>query len=87
MPATLAYPWSHPDPRVDALQREVSHIVGVRTGGDRRAVFEEIAALACDRAGRPLRAVPQRPTRAVVPYLSEPWYCCAEPNPDHLTLV
>ena len=84
---TLAYPWSHPDPRVDALQREVSHIVGVRTGGDRRAVFEEIAALACDRAGRPLRAVPQRPTRAVVPYLSEPWYCCAEPNPDHLTLV
>jgi radical SAM superfamily enzyme YgiQ (UPF0313 family) len=87
---TLAYPWSHPDPRVDALQREVSHIVGVRTGGDRRTVFEEIAALACDRAGRPLRPAPQppqRPTRAVVPYLSEPWYCCAEPNPDHLALV
>ena len=54
---TLAYPWSHPDPRVDALQREVSHIVGVRTGGDRRTVFEEIAALACDRAGRPPRPV------------------------------
>jgi radical SAM superfamily enzyme YgiQ (UPF0313 family) len=84
---TLAYPWSHPDPRVDALQREVSHIVGVRTGGDRQAVFEEISALAHDRAGRPARPAPQRPARAVVPYLSEPWYCCAEPNPDHLALV
>jgi radical SAM superfamily enzyme YgiQ (UPF0313 family) len=85
--ATLAYPWSHPDPRVDALQRDVSHIVGVRTGVDRRAVFEEIAALACKRAGRPPRPEPVQRARAVVPYLSEPWYCCAEPNPDHLTLV
>jgi radical SAM superfamily enzyme YgiQ (UPF0313 family) len=84
---TLAYPWSHQDPRVDALQRDVSHIVGVRTAGDRRAVFAEITALACDRAGRPPRPVPQPQTRAVVPYLSEPWYCCAEPNPDHLALV
>jgi Radical SAM superfamily len=84
---TLAYPWSHRDPRVDALQRDVSHIVGVRTGADRRAVFAEIAALAFERGGRRLRAVPQRPPRAAVPYLSEPWYCCAEPNPDHLALV
>jgi hypothetical protein len=84
---TLAYPWSHPDPRVDTLQRDVSHIVGVRTSGDRRAVFAEISDLSCDRAGRPPHPVPQRSARAVVPYLSEPWYCCAEPNPDHLTLV
>jgi radical SAM superfamily enzyme YgiQ (UPF0313 family) len=84
---TLAYPWSHPDPRVDALQRDVSHIVGVRTSGDRRAVFAEISDLARDRAGRPSHPVPQRSARAVVPYLSEPWYCCAEPNPDHLALV
>jgi len=85
--ATLAYPWSHPDPRVDALQRDVSHIVGVGTGVDRRAVFEEIAALACKRAGRLPRPETAPRARAVVPYLSEPWYCCAEPNPDHLTLV
>jgi radical SAM superfamily enzyme YgiQ (UPF0313 family) len=84
---TLAYPWSHPDPRVDALQRDVSHIVGVRTTGDRRAVFAEIAALAFERAGRQLRPIPPGPSRVAVPYLSEPWYCCAEPNPDHLTLV
>ena len=84
---TLAYPWSHQDPRVDALQREVSHLVGVRTAGDRQAVFAEIASLAFERAGRQSHPFPQRPTRAAVPYLSEPWYCCAEPNPDHLALV
>jgi len=84
---TLAYPWSHPDPRVDALQREVSHIVGIRTGADRRAICAEIAALAFDRAGRHVPAMPQASTRSAVPYLSEPWYCCAEPNPDHLALI
>jgi Radical SAM superfamily/B12 binding domain len=84
---TLAYPWSHPDPRVDALQQDVSHVVGVGTGGDRRAVFAQIAAMASERAGRTTRPVPPRQTRTVVPYISEPWYCCAEPNPDHLALV
>jgi hypothetical protein len=84
---TLAYPWSHPDPRVDQVQREVSHIVGVSTGADRRTVFAEIAALAFTRAGRPMPQAPRQSARAAVPYLSEPWYCCAEPSPDHLALV
>jgi len=84
---TLAYPWSHPDPRVDALQRDVSDIVGIRTGADRRAVCAEIAALAFECAGRHVPAMPQGSTRSAVPYLSEPWYCCAEPNPDHLALI
>jgi hypothetical protein len=85
--ATLAYPWSHPDPRVDALQRDVARVVGVRTGADRPVVFDEIAAAAWAHAGKPPRAASARRARAAVPYLSEPWYCCAEPNPDHLTLV
>jgi len=85
--ATLAYPWSHPDPRVDVLQQDVSHMVGVRTEGDRRTVFGEISALARARAGRPPRPVPPSTTLVAVPYMSEPWYCCAEPNPDHLALV
>src|SRR5262245_26894450 len=84
---TLAYPWSHPDPRVDELQRDVSHIVGVRSGADRRSVFGEIAALAFARAGRQPEQISDQRARAVVPYLSEPWYCCAEPDPDHLALV
>jgi radical SAM superfamily enzyme YgiQ (UPF0313 family) len=84
---TLAYPWSHPDPRVDALQRDVSQIVGVRTAGDRCGVFTEIATLGFERAGRQRRPIRSQGVRAAVPYLSEPWYCCAEPNPDHLALV
>jgi hypothetical protein len=85
--ATLAYPWSHQDPRVDALQRDVARIVGVRAGADRRAIFDDIAAAAWARAGRSPRTPGERCPRTAVPYLSEPWYCCAEPNPDHLTLV
>ena len=78
---TLTYQWVHPDPRVDALQRDVMALVGTRLAADRRQVFDEVRTLACDRAGvgpvgvrrradtRPARA------RATVPYLNEPWYC------------
>ena len=76
-PATLTYRWSHPDPRVDALQRDVTSLVGMRLTADRRAVFAEIAALAHDRAGLPHPVGDSRPVRAraTVPYLNEPWYC------------
>ena len=76
-PATLAYRWTHPDPRVDALQREAIALVGRRLTADRRSVFEEVSALAHERAGIPPRRVEPRPARdrATVPYLNEPWYC------------
>ena len=85
--ATLAYPWVHPDARVDDLHRELARLVGVRLVDDRRAMFDEIAAIAYARAARPPRLAAPRRERSIVPHLSEPWYCCAEPNPDHLTLV
>jgi hypothetical protein len=73
--ATLTHRWSHPDPRVDALHRDVAEIVGARLTADRRSVFEEIRALAHDRAG--VARVSPQPARhrATVPYLNEPWYC------------
>jgi len=76
-PATLTYRWLHPDPRVDELQGEVMRIVGTRLTADRRAVFEDVTALAHDRAGRLRRRAEARPARnrATVPYLNEPWYC------------
>jgi radical SAM superfamily enzyme YgiQ (UPF0313 family) len=80
--AALAYPWAHPDARVDDLHRDLAGLVGVWKGDDRRAMFDEIAALAYVRAGRPPRLAAPRRARAVVPHLSEPWYCCAEPNPE-----
>ena len=85
-PATLAYPWTHPDPRVDALHRDVTSLVGTRLTADRRAAFDEIRALAHDRAGLP-RPEPVAGTSAPVPYINEPWYCCAEPNPDDVRLI
>jgi radical SAM superfamily enzyme YgiQ (UPF0313 family) len=74
-PKTLTYRWTHPEPRVDHLHDEVAMLVGNRLTSDRAAVFDEISALAHERAGiarpnpRPARA------RATVPYLNEPWYC------------
>ena len=52
-----------------------------------RLLFAEIGALAHERAGLPRPA--QRPSASgrFVPYLDEPWHCCAEPNPKQLTLV
>jgi radical SAM superfamily enzyme YgiQ (UPF0313 family) len=76
-PATLTYRWAHPDPRVDALHRDVTALVGMRLTADRRAVFADIAALARDHAGLPRPPADSRPARAraTVPYLNEPWYC------------
>ena len=84
-PATLTHPWIHPDPRVDALQREVMALVGMRLTADRRTLFDEVCALAHERAGVPRpsahrlrsRQADSRPARdrATVPYLNEPWYC------------
>lgn len=75
-PATLAYPWEHPDPRVDDLQRAVATLAGSRATHDRRSVFDEMFRMAHERAGLP--TVPRPPVlidRAAVPYLNEPWYC------------
>jgi radical SAM superfamily enzyme YgiQ (UPF0313 family) len=76
-PATLAYRWIHPDPRVDALQRELIALVGRRLTADRRSVFDEVSAIAHERAGLAPRRAEPRPARnrATVPYLNEPWYC------------
>jgi hypothetical protein len=75
-PATLTHRWSHADPRVDALQHEISRLVGTRAAASRRATFDIVAALAHERAGRAPRAA-TRPARDrnTVPFLNEPWYC------------
>ena len=74
-PATLTYRWSHPDPRVDALQAEVSAMVGARLTSDRRTIFDAISARAHECAGLPWSRHKPARDRATVPYLNEPWYC------------
>ena len=86
-PKTLSYRWLHPDPRVDALQNDVAAVVGRRLTNHRRETFAAISALAHDRAGLKYVPTPAFEVSKPVPYGDEPWYCCAEPNPEQLTLV
>jgi radical SAM superfamily enzyme YgiQ (UPF0313 family) len=72
---TLTYRWHHPDPRVDALHREITALVGTRVNADRRAAFTAISAIAHARAGRAMVSPKPARDRATVPYLNEPWYC------------
>jgi radical SAM superfamily enzyme YgiQ (UPF0313 family) len=74
-PATLTYPWRHPDPGVDALQRDVMRLVGVRATAPRAAQFTAVRSLADHALGRVPRVDEPRLARAAIPYLTEPWYC------------
>jgi radical SAM superfamily enzyme YgiQ (UPF0313 family) len=82
-PESLFYPWKHSDPRVDALSETVQAIAaeGDRRKESRSMVFERIWKAAHTAAGldAPLTQRSQVPT-AAIPFLSEPWYCCAEPT-------
>ena len=75
----LCYPWVHPDPRVDSLQRDLEALLqDASSEGDRRGLFEEVwrrLQRAMNRAVLPLPAGPKGPDRAAIPYLTEPWYC------------
>jgi radical SAM superfamily enzyme YgiQ (UPF0313 family) len=76
-PASLTYPWRHPDPAVDALQASLSALVGVRLNAPRTEVFARVweAAHAHAGAAAPVRRDQVLVSRATIPYLNEPWYC------------
>ena len=75
-PRSLTFPWTHPDPDVDALQSELTQLVGVKLSMPRRDVFARVWDLAHDRANaRAMRREAPLVSRAAIPYLNEPWYC------------
>ena len=76
-PRTLTYPWSHPDARVDDLQRQVMELAGVRMTQSRRGIFDRIRDLAFFRSPdhQIIRSTGAPVPRTSVPYLNEPWYC------------
>jgi hypothetical protein len=76
-PRSLTYPWVHPDPRVDELQKRVEAFVGVNLSAPRRELFARVWSLAHDAAGVSAGQYvePDLPARAAIPYLNEPWYC------------
>jgi hypothetical protein len=81
-PATLSYPWQHPDSRVDCLFADVLKTVTTAQANkkSRGQIFDAVMDLACTDAGaaRPkawtLRQHQGARAKAI-PTLSEPWYC------------
>jgi radical SAM superfamily enzyme YgiQ (UPF0313 family) len=86
-PVALSYRWQHPDPRVDSLQREIERRVQTLTAGGhgRRNIFDHVRRMVGARSPASASATagdfsrvpdpPAIPSRASVPYLTEPWYC------------
>ena len=84
--ASLTWPWRHADPRVDALQDAAMRVVGTARGNSRRETFGALMALARKAAGLGPEAMDVA-AGVPVPYLDEPWYCCAEPAADDLKFI
>jgi radical SAM superfamily enzyme YgiQ (UPF0313 family) len=72
---SLTFPWVHADPAVDALQAELTRMIGTRLSLPRSQVFARIWDVAHQRAKSDLTRQPTLVARAAIPYLNEPWYC------------
>jgi len=70
-PAAFTYRWTHPDPRMDELQRAASALVerAARASEDAWTTFNRLRVLAGGRVAPP---PPERPIPA---RLTEPWFC------------
>ena len=90
----LVYPWKHADPRVDQLSTELQEIVNSceKMSLSRNRIFERIEQAAYSAAGK-AKSPPAKDTFPIlaapttIPYLDEPWYCCAEPTSDQLANI
>lgn len=84
-PEALVYPWRHPDPAMDTLQREVMALAqcSEQCGESRSSFYLRLLDL-CNRIIGPGPRPATVPDAAPVPRLSEPWYCCAEPTDSQL---
>jgi hypothetical protein len=89
-PQSLFYPWKHSDVRVDALSETVQAIAaeGDRKKESRSTVFERIWKAAHAAAGLEAPSMQTSHTsHAAIPFLSEPWYCCAEPTREQFVSI
>ncbi len=78
--AAFSYQWTHPDPRMDQLQREVAMLVeaNARANASPAETFYAIKALAEETAGLVLTAARHIPPPIVskeTPHLTESWFC------------
>lgn len=74
--AAFSYRWSHPDPAMDRLQKEVAEVVeqGAKAEEDSALTFYRVKALAEQRGTENVFS-PLRHDRMRAPRLSEPWFC------------
>jgi radical SAM superfamily enzyme YgiQ (UPF0313 family) len=96
-PASLTWPWRHPDSRVDALQQQVMQRVGTSPLASRGEMFNAIRDVFDRTAASEATFMPRsrsdaspkmpRSPQGGIPVLSENWYCCAEPSPEDMRLV
>jgi radical SAM superfamily enzyme YgiQ (UPF0313 family) len=86
---SLIYPWQNEDTRLDSLSEMVQSIAADadRKKQTRAAAFARIWHAAHDAAALPAPALPPQKVSLAVPFLSEPWYCCAEPTKDQLVSI
>jgi len=89
--AALMFPWRHEDARVDALCRSVSDLVqrGETLKLTRTEIFSHIQRAARVASGNKeaLSVVSSSKPSKAVPFLDEPWYCCAEPMSDQFVSI
>jgi hypothetical protein len=87
---SLVYPWKNADGRVDELSETVQAIAADadRKKESRPVAFERIWRTAHEAASLTASdlALAGQPGVAV-PFLSEPWYCCAEPTREQLVSI
>ncbi len=82
--------WTHPDPRMDRLQKEVSREVEMAADEAPEAIFYRLKGLAytaCDGASTgcgPRTVLRARPRP---PRLTEAWFCCAEPTENQFHIM
>jgi radical SAM superfamily enzyme YgiQ (UPF0313 family) len=87
---SLVYPWTNTDPRLDALSERVQEIAAEtdRKKETRSVAFDRIWRAAHSATGLDATELQLKGRRDIaVPFLSEPWYCCAEPTRDQLVSI
>jgi radical SAM superfamily enzyme YgiQ (UPF0313 family) len=89
-PQSLTYPWKNSDSRLDQLSEAVQSIASAADlqKQSRTQTFERIwqaAHAAASTEAPPL--MQNKMPAAPVPFLSEPWYCCAEPTREQLVSI
>ena len=82
---SLVYPWKNPDARMDELSEKVQSMAAAADSDKwpRAKTFEAIWKTAHTVAGGPIPNLALSASKPV-PFLSEPWYCCAEPTRGQL---